>query len=375
MKRRRATTKVGGSIPTVLTKSDLEPIIAVQKILLAPPKPTVIQKIYLERESLFPFINKVKGMLDISGTPVGGIRINTSKFFLTRYDLRPVRNTYNKFTAEERTTVRRIIPPVLSSLWNKIISTPKPGQTGALTRSDIEPIVEVQQILSGVSNPGPNFIKKIFDQINTTLKPLIEKLTQMVKFTIVYPSSFLGYSDPSFSYFLDGASIDISTFSLTKNDIMPLRSIYYSCTQQERSAITNLVPSILGPLFDKIVGPNEGGTEVFLTQSDINPIVAVHNIILGVPKLNFLQKTIGQGQLVTLLPLMDKVQQMIKVEGLSMDYPTRAATLDVSKFSLTVDDLAPIRNIYATFTVEEKNAILKLIPPVFSRLWNKIVSS
>jgi len=359
---------VGGSIPAVLTKSDLEPIISVQKTLLAPPKPTVIQKLYLERESLFPLINKVKEMLDISGTPVPGIRINTSNFFLTRDDLKPVRDIYYNFTVEERTAVSKIIPQVFSLLWNKIISVPKGGETGALTRSDIEPIVEVQQILSGVRNPGPNFIKKILDQINTTLMPLIEKLTQMVKFTIVYPSSFLGYGDPSF---LDGASIDISTFSLTKGDIVPLRSMYYSFTQQERTAIIKLVPLILRPLFNKIVGPNEGGTEVFLTKSDLDPIVAVHKIILGVPKLNFLQKTIGQGQLVTLLPLMDKVQQMIQVEATG----NLSATVNLSNFSLTVDDLAPIRNIYATFTVEEKSAILKIIPPVFSHLWNKIVSS
>jgi len=354
----------GAETGVVITKSDLDPIIALEQIISGPPKPNIANQLYLERNTLFPLLNKVIEMLKITGNPAQGIGVDISNFSLTRDDLKPLRDIYNKFTSEEKMTVTRIIPNVMNSLFTKIITTPKQGDTGELRRSDIQPIVAVQQVLSGKAG---NFVQKIMELPSSpAFAPLIIKLKEMVKLTPVFLRGSLS------SAYLD---LDVSNFSLTRDDIRPIYNMFYSLTAEERNAVRKMIPPILIPLFNKIItNPRQGDTGE-LTRSDIQVIVPAWNIICGVGKENVLQKI--ERQFSTLIPLTNKGREMIKVTLNDTDTNDLAqgVSVDYQNLSLTRDDLAPVRNIYNTMTVDEKIAISRILPPIFSRLWSKIISS
>jgi len=364
MKIRRGTRKVGGSVAEViLTGSDFQEILRLQKILIG--SPTVIQKIMIEYETLSPLINKVKEMLKITGYPTQGMSVDISNFSLTRDDTQPIRNMYQKFTPRERTAVNRIIPRVLQSLWAKILGDTKqaPRAGDFITKADLEQIVVVQKILTGSGQPGSTFIQKTLEQFSSpALSPLMNKVIEMVKFTDISPG------EPQ-----KGRYLDISSFSLTRDDIMPLRDMFYKFTVEEKNAVRQMTPSVLTPLFNKILGSaKETGTGAFLTTVDLEPIVAEYQVIV-VPKPNFIQKTLDV--LGTLLPLQEKLTGMVKVLPFNPTDPLQGVHVDLSNLSLTRGDVTPVRDIYSRFTPEEKDAFNKIIPQVLSPIWNKIISS
>jgi len=377
MKIRRGTRKVGGSVAEViLTGSDFQEILRLQKILIG--SPTVIQKIMIEYETLSPLINKVKEMLKITGYPAQGMSVDISNFSLTRDDTQPIRDMYQKFTSRERTAVNRVIPRVLQSLWSKILGLTKqaPRAGDFITKADLQPIVVVQKILtgsresveqfsSGSGQPGSSFIQKTLEQFSSpALSPLMNKVREMVKFTDISPG------EPE-----KGRYLDISSFSLTRDDIMPLRDMFYKFTVEEKNAVRQMIPTYFTTLFNKILGfgkQSGTGTGAFLTTVDLEPIVAVYQVIV-VPKPNFIQKTLDV--LGTLLPLQEKLTGMVKVLPFNPKNPLQGVHVDLSNLSLTRGDVTPVRDIYSKFTPEEQGAFNKIIPQVLSPIWNKIISS
>jgi len=375
MKIRRGTRKVGGSVAEViLTGSDFQEILRLQKILIG--SPTVIQKIMIEYETLSPLINKVKEMLKITGYPAQGMSVDISNFSLTRDDTQPIRDMFKKFTPRERTAVNRIIPRVLQSLWAKILGNTKKGPADFITKADLEGIVVVQNILtgpgesveqfsSGSGQPGSSFIQKTLEQFSSpALSPLMNKVREMVKLTDISPG------EPE-----KGRYLDISSFSLTRDDIMPLRYMFYKFTVEEKNAVRQMIPMYFTTLFNKIVGSSkqpETRTGAFLTTVDLEPIVAVYQVIV-VPEPNFIQKTLDV--LGTLLPLQEKLTGMVKVLPFNPKNPLQGVHVDLSNLSLTRGDVTPVRDIYSKFTPEEKGAFNKIIPQVLSPIWNKIIYS
>ncbi len=377
MKIRRGTRKVGGSVAEViLTGSDFQEILRLQKILIGAP--TVIQKIMIEYETLSPLINKVKEMLKITGYPAQGMSVDISNFSLTRDDTQPIRDMYQKFTTRERTAVNRVIPRVLHSLWTKILGKTRqaPRAGDFITKADLEPIVVVQNILtgpgesveqfsSGSGQPGSSFIQKTLEQFSSpALSPLMNKVREMVKFTDISPG------EPE-----KGRYLDISSFSLTIDDIMPLRDMFYKFEHKEKYAVKLMIPTYFTTLFNKILGfgkQSRTGTGAFLTTVDLEPIVAVYQVIV-VPEPNFIQKTLDV--LGTLLPLQEKLTGMVKVLPFNPTDPLQGVHVDLSNLSLTRGDVTPVRDIYSKFTPEEKGAFNKIIPQVLSPIWHKIISS
>ena len=377
MKIRRGTRKVGGSVAQViLTGSDFQEILRLQKILIGAP--TVIQKIMIEYETLSPLINKVKEMLKITGYPAQGMSVDISNFSLTRDDTQPIRDMYQKFTTRERTAVNRVIPRVLHSLWTKILGKTRqaPRAGDFITKADLEQIVVVQNILtgpgesveqfsSGSGQPGSSFIQKTLEQFSSpALSPLMNKVREMVKFTDISPG------EPE-----KGRYLDISSFSLTIDDIMPLRDMFYKFEHKEKYAVKLMIPTYFTTLFNKILGfgkQSRTGTGAFLTTVDLEPIVAVYQVIV-VPEPNFIQKTLDV--LGTLLPLQEKLTGMVKVLPFNPTDPLQGVHVDLSNLSLTRGDVTPVRDIYSKFTPEEKGAFNKIIPQVLSPIWHKIISS